>query len=287
MKPQTENRYLDRMDRAARLLAERLDESPSADELARAVGISRFHFQRIYRAATGETVLETRRRLRILRALELLRSGATVTDVAGAVGYDTPQAFARAFRQSTGLAPTEARGRADELASAFQRPALAEPRPLDIEIASTEPMRLTIVRTRRPFGPLNDVYERLFDAIARQNRAGAVLGIFGLPENDPLSDPEGIEEHVAAVSLTGETLSGHETLDIDAMPALRLRHTGPFEDIDAASVELYRHVVDRDLALADRPALYHHLDDPEDVLPERLRTDMYLALAEAPTGDRP
>jgi AraC family transcriptional regulator len=286
MKPQTENRYLERVDRAVRLLAERLDDPPTADELARAVGLSRFHFQRIYRAATGETVLDTLRRLRASRAIESLAAGESVTDVAGTVGYETPQAFSRAFRQWTGMAPNEVNGRPDELLGRFRRPMRPDPKPLAIEITSLQPVRLTVVRTRRPFGPLNDVYEALFDAIERQHRLASVQGIYGLPENDPGSDPDGVDEHVAAVSLAGEPLDGFESIDLEARPALRLRHVGPFEDIDAASLALYRYAVDRDLALADMPALHHHLDEPEDVPAERLRTDLYLALAEAPQVSR-
>jgi AraC family transcriptional regulator len=286
MKTQTENRYLQRVDRAARLLAERLDDPPDAGELARAVALSRFHFQRIYRAATGETVLDTLRRLRALRAIDLLDSGAAVTRVAAAVGYETPQAFARAFRKWTGLAPGEARGRGAALAERFRRPDVDDPVPLEVEVTSTRPMRLTVVRTSRPFGPLNDVYESLFEAIAAQDRLPAVRGIFGLPENDPASEPDGVEHHVAGVWLRDATLDGFDTLVIDQRPALRLRHVGPFERIDDTGLALYRHVVERDLALADAPPLHHHLDEPEEVPPERLRTDLYLMLADAPEGGR-
>lgn len=284
MRPQTENRYLDRVDRAARLLANRLDRPPTAEELAAAVGVSRFHFQRIYRAATGETVLDTLRRLRAIRALELLDEGTSVTRVAGAVGYDTPQAFARAFREWTGTAPSRARGRGSDLVEQFRRAPGPAPKPLEIEIASMRPLRLTVVRTRRPFGPLNDVYESLFDAVAAQDRLDAVEGIFGLPENDPESDPEGLQEHVAAVSLGDAELAGFDTVDIGEAPALRLRHTGPFDTIDESAVAMYGYVIERNLELADIPPLHHHLDDPDEVAPERLRTDLYLALIEESRG---
>ena len=285
MKTQTEQRYLSRVDRAARLLAERLDDPLDADALARAVGVSRFHFQRIYRAATGETLLETLVRLRASRALELLASGVSVTEVAGAVGYETPQAFARAFRQWTGMSPSAGRGQAERLLANFRRPLPPEPKPVQVEITSIAPLRLTVVRTRRPFGPLNDVYEGLFEAIAMQERLEEVVGIYGIPENDPLSDPQAMEHHIAGVCLGAATLDGYETMNVDAATALRLRHTGAFEQIDAASVDLYRYVIEHDLALQDVPPLHHHLDDPEEVPEARLRTDLYLKLADRPDGD--
>lgn len=282
MKTQTENRHLTRIERAARLLEERLDAPPDCAELAHAVGLSRFHFARIYRAATGETVLETLRRLRASRSLELLAAGVPVTEIAHSVGYETPQAFSRAFRQWTGLAPREARGCAHELFGRFRRPARPASAPLDVEVTSLQPMRLTVIRTRRPFGPLNDVYEALFAAAEQQGKLPRLQGIYGLPENDPLSDPDGIEQHVAAVRLGDESMDGFETLEIVPASALRMRHTGPFETIDSTSIAAYRYLIDHDLELADVPPLHHHLDDPEEVSAARLRTDLYLSLTTPP-----
>lgn len=278
MKTQTENRHLTRIERAARLLEERLDAPPDSSQLAHAVGLSRFHFARIYRAATGESVLETLQRLRACRSLELLADGVPVTEIAHSVGYETPQAFSRAFRQWTGLAPREARGRAAELVDRFRRPAQPAVAPLDVEVTSLQPMRLAVIRTRRPFGPLNDVYEALFAAAEQQGKLPALQGIYGLPENDPLSDSDGIEQHVAAVRLADEALDGFETLEVGPANALRVRHTGPFEAIDSTSIAAYRYLIDHELEPADVPALHHHLDDPEEVSADRLRTDLYLPL---------
>ena len=85
MKTETEARYRARVDEAVRLLSTRLADPPPADELARLVGASRYHFQRLYRAATGESVLETLNRLRAVRALELLERSVPVTEIAAEV----------------------------------------------------------------------------------------------------------------------------------------------------------------------------------------------------------
>lgn len=223
--------------------------------------------------------------MRAIRALELLGSGVAVTEVAGAVGFETPQAFARAFGQWTGMTPSDARAAAPQLIETFRRPQRPTPAPLELEITALAPLRLTVVRTRRPFGPLNDVYEGLFEAVAMQDRLEAVRGIDGLPKNDPASDPERIEQHIAGLDLGAARLDGFETILIDAAAALRLRHTGPFEQIDAISIDLYAQLIERGLPLADLPPLHHHLDNPEEVPEHQLRTDLYLRLAEGPEED--
>jgi AraC-like DNA-binding protein len=46
-----------------------------------------------------------RQRARLLRALQLLASGSTVTGTAIAVGYESTSAFVHAFRRALGTTP--------------------------------------------------------------------------------------------------------------------------------------------------------------------------------------
>jgi AraC-like DNA-binding protein len=79
--------------RARRLpLSGRLDDPPSLAELASAAAVSPFHFHRIWRALTRETVGQTILRLRMEVSQELLLvKDAGVTETATAIGFGTPQ----------------------------------------------------------------------------------------------------------------------------------------------------------------------------------------------------
>lgn len=279
MKSQTEARYRDRVNEAVRILSMRLSDPPSAEELARAVGVSPFHFQRLYRAATGESLLETLTRLRAVRSLELLAARQqSITDIAAEVGYETPQAFARAFRDWTGMTPSEARDRAGQLKARFETPSRNEEAAVEIRIVSLEPVTLTVIHTRQPFGPLNAVYEALFDTVSTRGRLGDVRGIYGLPVNDPLSEPDRSVAHIAALHVEGSPVGDLDVWVVNGGLAAHARHIGPFEEIDQTSLRLYRSVLEDDLSLADHPPLHHHLDDPDDVPAAALRTDIYLFL---------
>ena len=75
------DRWRRRLERAASLLSGRLDNSPSLAELASAAAVSPFHFHRIWRALTRETVGQTILRLRMEASQELLLvKDASVTD---------------------------------------------------------------------------------------------------------------------------------------------------------------------------------------------------------------
>jgi AraC family transcriptional regulator len=91
-------------------MRDRFDEDINLDELAALVTLSRFHFCTAFRLATGRTPHEWLTQLRMNRARELLTDPMLrITDIALAVGFETPSAFAATFRRSVGTTPSEFR----------------------------------------------------------------------------------------------------------------------------------------------------------------------------------
>jgi AraC-like DNA-binding protein len=62
--------------------------------------------QRLFARETGMTFGQWRQQARLLRALELLATGEKVVDVALALGYDNPGAFATMFKRQFGQTPS-------------------------------------------------------------------------------------------------------------------------------------------------------------------------------------
>jgi AraC family transcriptional regulator len=91
-------------------MAEHLTEEFSLERLAAQAGLSRFHFQRLFKAATGVSPSRYQIDLRMSEARRLLReTRMSVVDVALEVGYANPSHFARLFRRETGLSPSDYR----------------------------------------------------------------------------------------------------------------------------------------------------------------------------------
>lgn len=89
--------------RAAELL--RADPARDLDELAREMAVSRRTLERSFQQDTGLTLGRWRQRARLLRALELLADGESVTATSIAVGYASPSAFVLAFRNALDATP--------------------------------------------------------------------------------------------------------------------------------------------------------------------------------------
>lgn len=86
------------------LLANPADSRTLAD-WAQAANLSPRTMMRRLNQETGITFREWRRQIRMLKAVERLAEGLSVTEVAFDVGYETTSAFIAAFRQTMGRTP--------------------------------------------------------------------------------------------------------------------------------------------------------------------------------------
>jgi len=73
---------------------------------ARIAGASERTLERCFHAEVGMSFGRWQRQVRLLRALELLAAGRSVTDVALEVGFETPSAFIAMFRRAMGTTPS-------------------------------------------------------------------------------------------------------------------------------------------------------------------------------------
>jgi AraC-like DNA-binding protein len=95
-----------RVEKVVAVLREKLSSPPTLEELGRAVGCSPFHLSRTFSTATGMTIPQYTRQLRMERAAELLKSGKfNVTEAALEVGYSSLSHFSQAFHDTFGCCP--------------------------------------------------------------------------------------------------------------------------------------------------------------------------------------
>ena len=101
-----------RMNAALDYIEENLSDEIDIEEAAKIACCSTFHFRRMFYAFAGVTAAEYVRRRRLtLSARELSSEKTRVIDVATKYGYDSPDAFTRAFRNVHGVTPLASRGR--------------------------------------------------------------------------------------------------------------------------------------------------------------------------------
>ena len=107
--------YHARMQRVLDHIDAHLDDDLSLAALSAVAAFSPHHFHRQFAALFGVTARRYVQLLRMKRASFKLafRDDRSITDIALDSGYESPEAFARAFRQHTGQRPGEFRNEPD------------------------------------------------------------------------------------------------------------------------------------------------------------------------------
>ena len=249
------------------------------ETLARLAHFSPFHFHRVYRSVTGETVAATVRRVRLARATCLLQEGCqSITQVALDTGYDSPQAFTRAFGQFTGQSPRAFQQQMHRTILHGGAPEGAAPAVQIVERAAQQVMAL---RHRGPLSTIPHTQRRL------RLHAGsrAVSDWLGISCGDP-QDEAGFAYYAAAVPAGPWPCDVEiETLDIPAGRYALHCLAGPYARINAAMNALYeRWLPTSGYEPDDRPTLEHYLNSPRDAAPAALRTHLLIPIraADAP-----
>jgi len=98
-------------DPRAKKIAEAFKESVnsrmSSAAWAEFSGMSSRTLERLFRAETGMTFGTWQRQVRLLKALESMAAGQSVTSAALEVGFETPSAFISMFRRAMGITPAK------------------------------------------------------------------------------------------------------------------------------------------------------------------------------------
>jgi AraC-like DNA-binding protein len=80
------------------------------DDLLKIACMSRSNLMRVFRKATGQSPIDYLIRLRIQKAMELLRTtGLSITEIALRIGFNDSNYFARQFRKTVGRPPSACR----------------------------------------------------------------------------------------------------------------------------------------------------------------------------------
>lgn len=272
--------YLERVRRGVDYIETKLDEDVALSAVAKAAGISQWHFQRLFKALTGETLKTYIRSRRLAASLDrLLSTDLRVLDIALAAGFESQEAFARAFKQAFGLTPQKYRGLRDK--SLF----LKKPRfdeqylqqltrndALTPELYEQPSLRLVGLRTRfysvdSEKNNIGEELPRLWGAfLARLPEIkSTVPGIcYGVVRQEK-ADSERLEYHAAiAVTSIAALPEGLVSVEVPAGTYARFEHRGPAPRIDHTvsyayatwlAQSAYRHTYAPDLEIYG--AAYH------------------------------
>ncbi len=298
MKPETRSFYEQAVQRVIERIGQNLDEALDLESLAREACLSPFHFHRVFRGMVGETPLELIRRLRMERAAwRLIKSTSAITEIAFDAGYETHEAFTRAFRVYYSTSPSGFRLRtyprveiaapcgvhynAGGLVPAFI-PRDSGGQPMNVDIKHMPAMRVASVPHVGPYNQIPHAFERLGSIAGPAGLVEAATDMIAIYHDDPDSVPQD-QLRADAALVVPEQLSLPEGLVEQRIPegdyACAL-HVGPYEQLgDAWARFMGEWLPASGRRVGDGPSYEIYKNTPMTAAKEDLRTEMYIPLA--------
>ena len=241
--------YHQRINRVVVHLQGRLDEPVSLEELARMAHFSPYHFHRIFRTIVGEPLMEYVRRLRLERAAQQLRtSNEQVIRIAAAAGYETHEAFTRAFVAMFAHTPSEFRK--DRSIRIIERPWPAfntgdgSMMPQFQGFRDGAPVRVVFLRHIGPYGSgsIAQTWEKLCGWAGPRGLFNGPVRVMGIGHDDPTVTPPEKCRYDACIT-AGEGVSGEGEIGVQTIPGGRFAvftHIGPYVKLPESYEAIYR-----------------------------------------------
>lgn len=284
--PRPRSRHGDRIERVRAHVRANLGGDLSLDALAEVACLSRFHFHRVWRAHTGETVWDAVRRERLNRAALLLAgTDRPVAAVARLAGFADADALGRAFRGAFGLSPRAVRARGLPLAALLpprlqQEDASPMTPATDAAIRDEPPVELAALLHRGPYPEIGRAFGEL---MVRLDRAGlrpagpAVAINYDDPDAVPAAELRahaGVEVRPAGASLP----DGVERVAVPGGRSAVLVHRGSYAGLPEPWRAIYRWIAAAGEATGDAPPYERYLNNPEEVGEDELLTEIVVPL---------
>lgn len=202
----TDNLYVQRINRVSNYIRDHVQDPLPLDVLAQVACFSPFHFHRLFKALTGETVNECVVRLRLERAVALLKAAPTLPILEAALdsGFNSASNFSRSFKRQYGLSPRQWDRRTPlhdkrqdrkngQVFDSFPQydqhdyEAMARDREFTVQMRELPRQHLAYVRVMNSYHPerIMGAYERLIAWYQGQGGTLTQSTLIGMSQDDP------------------------------------------------------------------------------------------------------
>lgn len=285
---QVDTIYLERLNKAIYFIENNLDKKILLKEISQHALLSEYHFHRIFKSFTGETVKEFLVRLKIERAANRLKNTKDdIGQIAFENGFENHESFTRAFKRYFERTPKEFRTASKEqieikrtayVNSAINLENLQVQEPI---IKQLPDLHLAYIRHTGSYDKVASSFQRLMLWAAAHFVLKLSPRTLGIVHDNPELTAEDKIRFDACVLVNQPIKANGEVgyKKIEGGKFAVFRYKGAYENFYTVYDYIYNSIVfDRGFELADKPALEWYIKSPPFYKPDQYVTDFYLPL---------
>ena len=281
--------YAARFNKVFDYIDKHIDEVFSLEELSQVAGFSKYHFHRQFSEYVGVSVFRYVQLMRFKRASYRLAFNRLdrIIDIALDTGFENPESFSRAFKNTFDQTPSEFRKKPawKQWNERYKLPTRERRQNMDVRIVDFKQIKIAVLEHRGASELVNDSV-RTFIAWRKASGLSPVktsrsLGI-------AYDNPDTTEPEKFRFDLCGEVMAdvpenpqGVVNRVIPGGRCAVVRHFGSHDRLGESIYPLYRDwLPESGENLRDFPLFFHYLNLMSEVPEHELITDIYLPLKE-------
>ncbi len=279
--------YAARFNRVFDYIDKHIDEVFSLEELSQVAGFSKYHFHRQFSEYTGMSVFRYVQLIRFKRASYRLAFNRVdrIIDIGLDTGFENPESFSRAFKNTFGQTPSEFRKSPSwkQWYERYKFPTRERKQNMDVKIIDFQQTKVAVLEHRGAHELIND---SVITFIAWRKASGLspvkTSRTFGIAYDNPdTTEPEKFRFDICG-EVKADVPDNQQCVVNRVIPGGRcavVRHFGSLDRMGESIYPLYRDwLPESGENLRDFPLFFHYLTLMPETPEHELITDIYLPL---------
>lgn len=282
--------YRERLYQLREYIDVNLDDDLTVDKLSDLACLSKYHFHRQFSAVFGITAFSYIKQARMKRASYQLafKTDMKIIDIAFSCGYESSEAFSRAFTRVIGQSPSQFREQPDwtlwndKYRKVNGKPTAPVDNPHPVRVVECSEIKVASITHIGSLNLIGNTINQLFAWCGENNLSFSQGRMFNIVYDDPnVTKPDDYycEICISINSPVGQNSYGVTEKVIPAGRCAVIRHLGSDDSISGTISYLYSHCLEESgETLRDSPLFIERLSLFPDVPEAEVTKDIYLPL---------
>jgi len=270
------NEYTKSIHKVLQMIEDEL-EFVTLEELIRVSGYSYYHFHRIFKAYTGESLKKYIKRLQLEKTLLAMQMDKeNITQIAIKAGYHMPSSFNKAFKEMFGVSPSEYKKK-------YEISRIEYPNIEPIRIEKIQDMEMYSARYIGDYNELDEPIEKFIDLALKHGLLSKDFALYAIPHDNPdVTDNSKLRFDICVKKTKEIDTSEENTIRMKTIKggkyAVFIHKGNPKNIVSLYDAIFGKWLYSSNIKLRDEPIFQKFLNDKSEVALEELFAEIYVPI---------